>query len=173
MDSMYPPPPFKSSWRQHPVSFVPFLLATAFVFWLIFGYMGDAFPQIARAINPESTPEAAAETGTWIAWLIAGGYAGFVLSIVLSMHSTITWLDDQQLNEHVKFVQRVRRSVPYSQIDGVKLWQSPLGRVFGYGTLTLERTGMKPFCMVNAQHAEELYDFFQEVVKRNKAHVRN
>jgi hypothetical protein len=89
------------------------------------------------------------------------------------MHQEVSWLDEEKVNWDYDFIRRERRSVLYSQIDGVSMSQSPLGKIFGYGKLKLERKGMKDFYILSAPCAEELYDFFVEIERRNKARERN
>jgi hypothetical protein len=164
----YPRPPFTRSWRQHAIYFIRTLIIIVAVL-VVMGLYGDDFMEkIILSWIPGSTEQTALFFGNAFRWSFLATFTLLSYMTHAPGIRTVWWLDSEKVNEEEHgFFRLTRNPLLYHSIVGVSLSYSPLGRIFGYGTLKIERRGMEPYYMSNAPQAEVLYGFLLEVAKSN------
>jgi hypothetical protein len=137
---------------------------------IVMGLFGDDFmAKIIMSWVPNSTEQLAQGFGNTFRWTFLFVYAVASFMTLTPVLRTIWWLDSEKVNQDYNLVRRTSYPMLYNHISGVSLWQSGLGKIFGYGTITIQRQGMDPYYIRNAPHAEEVFGFLLEVASLNGA----
>lgn len=162
-----------TKWRMHPVSY---LVGPSFGVLLLLVESLLITPASKMMLNwldypdfgmPLMVLQAVAGIVTWlIAWSCFSG--------LMSGLRTTWWLDADKVNEHYKGVSQDRSELHYWRIDEVRLSQSLLGRMFGYGTLRLTPRGKdNAWVIPGAPRPHELREYFSHIATENKQEVTN
>ena len=175
MDTMYPPPPFSGTWQQH---LLPYLRRLAVPPLILIGF-SLGFPTLLLQVS-EASPSMNQSIAMTISTIITMGCGIFAVVYILWMvvgATEIRWmLHDDRIVETLTTGAGGRQSlysVSYREICDVDVNWTAIGRRLGYATIVLYLYGEEPFCIRDTPRAQQLFEFFEEVVRRNKARERN